>query len=425
MRSRVPEVKTWLKKIAQSSKTKSKFIPFGGSLEWSIDKGFLVHRSGGFFKIIGIKWIDDKGEEINQPIIDQNEIGTLGFLARRNNNITEFLVQAKVEPGNIGLAQLSPTNQATLSNSLRLHGGKLPPFSEYFLQKNNIHIMYESLQSEQDFRFFNKRNKNIVLFTHKHIENTDTHRWFKIEELTELLREHYFINTDARSVIVSSPWEKLINRIPFTRHKTDFAKELYKSFISISHKAKINQEIKKLSRLSKNIFRPSIVSLDNIQGWKMGKNEIISSQNSEFSIKQVKINMSGREVEDWDQPIIYTEKPQYITLFCGRRNKILCFGFEYQIEPGLYNQIELGPTKMSYKEEPFSEGELITESYQSEEGGRFYQNKSIYKIIDIGEVEKKSKLIWLTLSEIHVLFKNEGIFTNEARSILSLLLYWL
>lgn len=424
MKSRITEVVSWLKQILKSSHVKKSFISFGESLEWSITRGSLVHKSGGFFKIIGIIWTNNHGEKISQPLIDQNEIGTLGFLARRTNNLTELLVQAKVEPGNVGFAQLSPTYQATLSNSLRFHGGIFPPFTEFFLQKNNLHVLYESLQSEQGLRFFGKRNKNIIIYTHKHVENIDTHRWFQVDELTELLHEPYLINTDARSVLVSSPWDKLINRIPFTRYKTTFAKELYDSFVSISRKEVVSEEINKLSRMSKKINRPSIVKLDKIPGWTVSDKEIGTSLSDEFNVKQIRVKMLGREVDFWDQPIIYSPKLLYITLLCGRRNKTLYFGFKYQIEPGLYNLIELGPTDMSYTNNLYS-GQLIVKSYQSEEGGRFYQNKSVYKIIDIGEIEKSSKLIWLTLADIHSLFTYEGIFTNEARSILVLLLRWI
>ncbi|KKP36779.1 MAG: NDP-hexose 23-dehydratase [Candidatus Roizmanbacteria bacterium GW2011_GWA2_32_13] len=424
MKSRISEVTSWLKQMTQSSQIKNSFISFEESFEWSIAQGSLVHKSGGFFKIIGIKWINAHGKEISQPLIEQNEIGTLGFLARRKNNLTELLVQAKVEPGNVGFAQLSPTHQATLSNSLRLHGGNFPPFTEFFLQKNNLHVLYESLQSEQGLRFFGKRNKNIILYTHKHIENMKTHRWFQVEELMELLHEPYLINTDARSVLVSSPWEKLINRIPFTRYKTNFAKELYNSFVSVSRQETVNEEINKLSRLSKKINRPSIVALDKIQGWTVSDKEISTPLSEEFSVKQIRIKMLGREVGSWDQPILYSPWPLYITLLCGKKDKILYFAFKYQIEPGLYNLIELGPTDMSYKDNSY-DGQLIIKSHQSEEGGRFYQNKSIYRIIDIGEIKKSSETVWLTLGDIHKLFTYEGIFTNEARSILVLLLHWL
>ena len=67
-----------------------------------------------------------------------------------------FLVQLKVEPGNINYIQLSPTIQATRSNFLAAHGGKSVPFLEYFRYGNKgekSKILVDQLQSEQGSRF--------------------------------------------------------------------------------------------------------------------------------------------------------------------------------------------------------------------------------------------------------------------------------
>ena len=52
----------------------------------------------------------------------------------KNVNTNKYLLQAKVEPGNINKIQISPTVQATRSNYLRIHGGKTIP-SEKDLKK--------------------------------------------------------------------------------------------------------------------------------------------------------------------------------------------------------------------------------------------------------------------------------------------------
>ena len=58
---------------------------------------------------------------------------------------------------------------------------------------------------------------------------------------------------------------------------------------------------------------------------------------------------------------------------------------------------------------------------QSDEGGRFFQDVAEYRIIDIGTVQPEADLIQLTLSEMAYLLP-KGIFNNEARSAISLLL---
>ena len=42
------------------------------------------------------------------------------------------LLQARVEPGNIGVAQYGPTVQSTPANYLRVHGGRATPYLDFF-----------------------------------------------------------------------------------------------------------------------------------------------------------------------------------------------------------------------------------------------------------------------------------------------------
>ena len=91
---------------------------------WYVDScGSLRHNSGKFFSIEGIHVETDY--EIrpswNQPIINQPEVGYLGILTKEFDGVLYFLIQAKIEPGNVNCVQLSPTLQATKSNMIILN----------------------------------------------------------------------------------------------------------------------------------------------------------------------------------------------------------------------------------------------------------------------------------------------------------------
>ena len=147
------KLNTWLKNLVEQSDFQKKWIPLSKSSSWSLQEGKIVHKSGRFFKIIGVRFRDSQGILTDQPFINQREIGTLGFLIKEKNQNKEILVQAKIEPGNSHIIQLAPTCQATKSNSLRVHGGKEPPFSHLFT-KEHPKIISSTLQSEQGSRFF-------------------------------------------------------------------------------------------------------------------------------------------------------------------------------------------------------------------------------------------------------------------------------
>jgi oxidase EvaA len=51
----------------------------------------------------------DRVSTWSQPIINQPEVGYLGFIVKKINGVMHFLIQAKIEPGNVNCVQLSPT----------------------------------------------------------------------------------------------------------------------------------------------------------------------------------------------------------------------------------------------------------------------------------------------------------------------------
>ena len=100
--------------------------------KWVFNKKKIYHESKRFFRIVGIKINSNfyKKKIWYQPIIVQNEIGILGL--SKNIKTNKYLLQAKVEPGNVNKIQISPTVQATKSNYSRIHRGKTIPYLEYF-----------------------------------------------------------------------------------------------------------------------------------------------------------------------------------------------------------------------------------------------------------------------------------------------------
>lgn len=407
------KLRSWFTNLIQKSDFRIEWIPLSKSSSWFFKNGKIVHKSGKFFEIIGLA---------NQPFIDQREIGTLGFLIRERKQKKEILIQAKIEPGNSNTIQLAPTCQATKSNSLMVHGGSEPPYSHLFT-KEHPQIISSTLQSEQGSRFFKKRNRNILATSSQNLDIPDSHRWVPVEKVLGLLSEDYLVNTDARSVLTCSPWDKLVGWIPFLRLKNSFSKELglsYKQTVKTDQFEKMKKELiteQKKSHLEK------IVPLDKLAGWKITDLEISPVRKKPFRVRYLKVIAKNREVPEWDQPIIDSYEEGLINLVCGRINGILHFHFSIIIEPGLYNNAELSPTSISLSNYP--KAKVIRTVLQSDEGGRFFQDTTRYQVVDIGQADMTLPGYWLNLAQIQSLLLNNGWFTNEARSAISLLLYWL
>jgi len=195
----------WFKRIESKSLYNVKQIPFAELKDWCFEEtsGNLVHNSGKFFTVHGISIETDFPEfkSWSQPVISQPEIGLLGIITKSFDGIPHFLMQAKMEPGNINLVQLSPTIQATKSNYSRIHKGKLPQYFEYFMEKPQGRIIVDQLQSEQGARYIDKLNRNIIIEIEDDIEIHDNFCWLTLGQIKRLLQYDNIINMDARTVI--------------------------------------------------------------------------------------------------------------------------------------------------------------------------------------------------------------------------------
>ena len=424
------QLKDWFQEIAARSNFSVESIPLNRSNNWYYLDGTVRHRSGRFFSIIGLSWPDNSQRNKQQPMIDQREVGTLGFAKRDRKNWKELLVYAKIEPGNMGPVQIAPTCQATASNISRALGGEIPPFSRLFTEQCGD-LISDSLQSEQGSRFFHKRNRNVLINVNGNAEHSELHRWIKTDELLGLIDHDFLINTDARSVLVTGPWHELVFHKPFSKNTSGFGQELCMSMRNKSMHSGAEAAFKDILGLRCNTKKPEIIDVKDIEDCHFDESNEIFLKGREFSVRQIRVRAESREVSGWDQPIVDSHGEGRIELVCGRINGILHFAFSLQAEPGLINSAELGPT---FIREPGSktslpkthEGKTIIKTRQSEEGGRFFQDINNYRIIDIGEADGKlESSYWLTLHDTQELLLKGNWFTNEARSVLSLILKWL
>ena len=149
------ELLHWINDLNENTYVNIKECSVNDSNFWFYDdyNGEVLNRKRSFFSIKGMRHFEDGTFISEQPIIVQPEIGYLGIICRKIDGVLNFLMQAKIEPGNINCVQISPTIQATKSNFTRVHGGKLPTYFELFEHSERYHVIYDQIQSEQATRF--------------------------------------------------------------------------------------------------------------------------------------------------------------------------------------------------------------------------------------------------------------------------------
>jgi len=184
----------WREDRRNSIQFKADLIGLDDVRGWSRDaKGNVRHASGQFFGVEGVRIESGNLREVaswDQPIYTQPEGGILAMVARETaGKGVEFLLQAKAEPGNIGILQFCPTIQSTWSNIKRAHAGKRPPMVEVLTAETGVRIVYRAEHNEEGGRFWRKSNENIVAFLDdERVIETDLTMfcWASLSQIKEL-----------------------------------------------------------------------------------------------------------------------------------------------------------------------------------------------------------------------------------------------
>ena len=444
------EVINWLNKRNQTTDVKITKIKFKDLVGWSFSEGnhSLKHNSGNFFSIEGIKVETNYGNlsEWEQPIINQPEIGYLGFITKEFNGILHFLIQAKIEPGNVNNVQLSPTLQATRSNYSQVHKGKVPRYLEYFKERSRCEVLLDQLQSEQGARFLKKRNRNIIIQTEEDIDVHEDFIWLTLGQIKKLIQRDNLVNMDTRTVISGIPFGS------FSSSTIDFFRAIDKNKISPTNEAMLDSALKNDNFLMsideiiawftelkcKFDLNVSKISLADNDDWQIDNYEIRHKDNKYFKVIAVQVEISNREVSKWMQPLVEPAQEGLIAFVIKKINGVYHFLVQAKLESGNFDVLEMAPTvqcltgnyRQSTKDAlPFLKivlnalpENIIFDTLQAEEGGRFYheQNRNLLvKVDDDFNEPIPDNYCWITLNQLHSFLKYNNYLNIQARSLIS------
>lgn len=210
----VADVEAWYLEQQANCTMTIEDIPLADCRGWSLDQdtGFVKHESNDFFVVQGVRVGLSTNREVggggwDQPILTQVGFdgGLLGIIRQFKQGIPYYLVEAKAEPGNPDLVQISPTLQATFSNLKQAHGGKKPRFAEYFeeAQEKGFVIHFNQWMSEDGGRLHLKRNKGMLVEipTDHEIEYPETFKWLSLYQIKTLIKKYSWVNPHIRGII--------------------------------------------------------------------------------------------------------------------------------------------------------------------------------------------------------------------------------
>ncbi|MGI5175037.1 NDP-hexose 2,3-dehydratase family protein [Dactylosporangium sp. CA-152071] len=421
-------------------------VPFDKLQGWRFteDSGNLVHHSGRFFTIEGLHvgLQPFRVPSWTQPIIVQREIGILGILVKEFDGVLHCLMQAKMEPGNRNLVQLSPTVQATRSNYTRVHQGRAIPYLEHFVAPRRGRVVADSLQSEQGGWFLHKRNRNIVVEADADddIEVLPGFCWMTVGQVQQLLALDDVVNMDARTVL---------SIMPFARPESDtggadpFRSALIRSLDPEA--SAVHTVTDAISWLTENKARFELtqrrIPLLDTAGWHRGADEIAHLSGGYFSIVGVDVRAKDREVGAWMQPLLRPAAPGRLAFLVRRIDGVLHVLLQARPAAGALDIVEAAPTlhctPQTFRTLPTAhrpqfldyvldapQRQIRFDTWLSEEGGRFLHALNRYQVIEVEDtfpVTPPPNFMWLTVHQLMTLLRFGNCLNVEARSLLACL----
>ena len=199
----------WVKTRQKKIKTISKIINLNKCKGWHLDKkNNLYHESRQFFKVKGVETKGAFGREVNswtQPILTQKHGGVLAFISRQTNKFgTQFLIDAKIEPGDDSIIKISPSFQATQSNMNRAHGGKRPNFYDIVMQNKGAELIYYTIHNEEGARFWRKSNWNVIVKLKNPFDKRvkgSNYKWVSLKQLKKLALRNRCVNPFVKTIL--------------------------------------------------------------------------------------------------------------------------------------------------------------------------------------------------------------------------------
>jgi oxidase EvaA len=307
--------------------------------------------------------------------------------------------------------------------------------------------LVDQIQSEQGARFLKKRNRNIVINVDEEIEVYDNFMWLTLGQIKDLMKHDNLVNMDTRTVVSGIPFgsfgKEVIDFYSFLgidKHTNPFGELFLKSALTKNDAFHTLDEIISFLTALKSTYELEVsnIPLSSLNKWVIQRDSITHVENKFFKVIGVEIEIGNREVNRWCQPLIEPAQEGLCAFVVKEIGGILHFAMQAKLECGNHDIVEFAPTVQcltgNYRQTldgalPFlsyvlnaKKDDVIFDSMQSEEGGRFFreQNRNMIVLADKNISDTlPPNYIWMTLNQLFTFLKFNNYLNIQARSLIA------
>lgn len=201
----IEEIISWITHLKSKYELDVRPLPLNQLKNWLRDDFSIYHREKKYFSVIAVAASIGNREvkTWTQPLIRPAQEGIIAFLVKKIDGICHFLVQAKLEAGNLDIVEMAPTVQCLTGNYRDGFKEYDPPFLDYVLNVDPGQIRYSTYQSEEGGRFFREQNKNLIIEVGDDfpVDVPENFIWMTLNQLLLFIKFNNYLNIEARSLI--------------------------------------------------------------------------------------------------------------------------------------------------------------------------------------------------------------------------------
>lgn len=408
--------------LLEDSRAGFEVVPTGLSSmpTWHFNEGALSHVSGGFFSVVGVRFeATDQAPRRDALFLFQPQSAINGLLTCVVDGIQHFLLQARAEPGNVGQAQFGPTLQSTPANYLCVHGGKATPFIEWFsTHRPDVQVLHDSVQLDLGERYLFKSKRVIVAKCSADIAVPEGFVWVPAWLVNAAASRSTFLNTDLRALFGLCAWGAGAGDLVPLSHWVTQSSRLPLRADAVAGVV--------LALQGGGSARYALQSVASMTGWRAADDGIFDEAGGQgFDVGYFHVEARRREVARWQQPLIKSRSEGCARLLCRVVDGVFEVCVRVGAEWGLQTGRALQPSYLRYPgaagADPQMGVRVLLQTRESDEGGRFFQDASVYEIIQVASGAQVEGC-WLRISELKWFLSCSNFCAIQLRVLGSLLL---